>query len=49
MTSANEGISISLNEHSNESVNAQKHLGMTNDKHLSWAQQIDLVCQMSHL
>ena len=42
MTSTNEGISDGL---SIESVNAQKHLGITIDKHLTWEQQIHLVCQ----
>ena len=32
MTSANEGISVTINEHSIESVSAQKHLGITIDK-----------------
>ena len=32
MTSANESISITINEHVIESVNAQKHLGITIDK-----------------
>ena len=45
MTSANESISVTINEHSIESVNAQKHLGITIDKHLTWEQQIDLACQ----
>ena len=45
MTSANEGISVTINEHSNESVSAQKHLGITIDKNLTWEQQIDLVCR----
>ena len=45
MTSANEGISITINEHSIESVSAQKHLGRTIDKNLTWEQQIDLVCR----
>ena len=49
MTSANEGISVTINEHSIESVNAQKHLGITIDKHLTWEKQTDLVCQnVSH-
>ena len=44
MTSANEGISITINEHSIESVSAQKHLGIIKiDKNLTWEQQIDLV------
>ena len=38
MTSANEGISVTINEHSIESV-------ITIDKTLTWEQQIDLVCQ----
>ena len=29
MTSANESISVTINEHSIESVSAQKHLGIT--------------------
>ena len=32
MTSANEGISVTINEHCIESVSAQKHLGITIDK-----------------
>ena len=32
MPSANEGISVTINEHSIESVSAQKHLGITIDK-----------------
>ena len=44
MTSANEGNSMTINEHSIESVSALKHLGITNDKNLMWEQQIDLVC-----
>ena len=45
MTSVNEGISVTINEHSIESVSAQKHLGITTDKNLTWEQQIDLVCR----
>ena len=45
MTSANESISVTINEYSIESVNAQKHLGITIDKNLTWEKQIDLVCQ----
>ena len=45
MASANEGISATINEHSIESVSAQKHLGITIDKNLTWEQQIDLVCR----
>ena len=46
MTSANvEGISVTINEHSIESVSAQKHLGITIDKNLTWEQQTDLVCR----
>ena len=45
MTSANEGISVTINEHSTESVRAQKHLGITIDKKLTWEQQIHLVCR----
>ena len=41
MTSA----SITINEHVIESVNAQKNLGITIDKNLTWEQQIYLVCQ----
>ena len=44
MTSANESISVTINEHIIESVNAQKHLGITFDKKLTWELQIDLVC-----
>ena len=42
MTSANDGT---INEHSIESVSAQKHLGITIDKKLIWEKQIDLVCR----
>ena len=45
MTSANEGISFTINEHSTELVSAQKHLGITMVKNLTWEQQIDLVCR----
>ena len=45
MTSANEGISVTINEPSIEPVSAQKHLGITIDKNLTWEQQIDLVCR----
>ena len=45
MTSANEGISVTINEHSIESVSAQQHFGITTDKNLIWEQQIDLVCR----
>ena len=45
MPSANESISITINEHSIESVNTQKHLGITIDKILTWEQHINLVCQ----
>ena len=45
MTSVNESTSITINKHIIESVNAQKHLGITIDKHLTWELQIDLVCQ----
>ena len=38
MTSANEGISVTINEHSIESVSAQKHLDITIDKNLTWEQ-----------
>ena len=44
MTSANESISITINEHSTESVNTQKHLGITIDKNLTWEQHINSVC-----
>ena len=43
MTSANEDISVTINEHSIESVSAQKHLGITIIKNLTWEQQTDLV------
>ena len=43
MPSANEGISVTINEHCIESVSAQKHLGITTDKNLTWEQQIDMV------
>ena len=45
MTSVNEGISVTINEHRIESVSAQKHLGKTIDINLTWEQQIDLVCR----
>ena len=45
MTSVNEGNSVTINEHSIESVSALKHLGITIDKNLMWEQQIDLVCR----
>ena len=45
MTSVNESITITINEHNIESVNTHKHLGITIDKNLTWEQQIDLVCQ----
>ena len=45
MTSANESISITINEYGTESVNTHKHLGITIDKNLTWKKQIDLVCQ----
>ena len=45
MTSANEDISVTINAHCIESVSAQKHLGITIDKNLTWEQQIDLVCR----
>ena len=44
ITSANEGISVTINEHSIESVSAQKHLGITIGKKSTGEQQIDLVC-----
>ena len=45
MTSANECISVTINEHSIESVSAQKHLDITIDKNSTWEQQIELVCR----
>ena len=45
MTSANEVISVTINEHSIESVSALKHLGITIDKKMTWEQEIDLVCR----
>ena len=45
MTSAKEGISVKINEHSIESVSAQKHLGITIDKKSTLEQEIDLVCR----
>ena len=45
MASANGSISVTINAHSNESVNAQKHLGITIATNLAWEQQIDLVYQ----
>ena len=45
MTSVNESTSITINEPVTEFVNAQKHLGITIDRHLTWELQIDLVCQ----
>ena len=45
MTSTNEDISVTINKHSIESVSAQKHLGITTDKNLTWKQQIDMVCR----
>ena len=45
MTSDNECISVTINEHSIESVSAQKHLGITIDKKLTLEQHIDLVCR----
>ena len=45
MTSSNECISITINEHTIVLVSAQKHLGITIDKNLTWEQQIDLVCR----
>ena len=45
MPSANENISITINEHIIESVNTQKYLGITIDKNLTWELQIDLVCE----
>ena len=38
MTSDNEGIAVTINEHSIESVSAQKHLGITIDSKLTWEQ-----------
>ena len=48
MTSVKEGIFVTINEHSIESVSAQKHLGITIDKNLTWEQQIDLFCRNVH-
>ena len=45
ITSTYVSISVTLNEQSIESVNAQKHLGITLDTNLTWEPQIDLVCQ----
>ena len=45
MTSVNEGISVTINQQSIESVSAQKRLGITIDKNLTWEQHIDLVCR----
>ena len=45
MTSAKECIYTTINEHGIEPVSAQKHLGITIDKNLTWEQQIDLVCR----
>ena len=45
MTSVFESISVTINEHSIESANRQKHLGITIDKNLTWEQHINLVCQ----
>ena len=45
MTSANESISITINEHSIASVKTQKHLGITIDKKFTQEQHIDLVYQ----
>ena len=45
MISANESISITINEHSIESVNTHKHLGITVENKLTWEQHTDLVCQ----
>ena len=48
-TSANEVISVTINEHSIESVSALKHLGIAIDKKMTWEQEIDLVCRnVSH-
>ena len=38
-------MSVTINEHSIESVSAQKYLGITIDKNLTWEQQIDLDCR----
>ena len=35
-TSAHGGISVTINEHSIESISAQKHLGITIDENLTW-------------
>ena len=42
---ASPGISVTINEHSTESISAQKHLVITIDKTLTWEQQIDSVCR----
>ena len=44
-TPANEGIFVTISEHSIESVSARKHLGITINKNLIWEQQVDLVCR----
>ena len=36
MTSSNEGISVTIKEHSIESISAQKHLGITIDKKIDF-------------
>ena len=45
ISSTNRSISVSIHEHTIESVSSQKHLGITIDKNLSWEKQIDLVCK----
>ena len=45
MTSTNRSISVSIHEHTIESVSLQKHLGITFDKNMTWEKQIDLVCK----
>ena len=45
MTSANRSISVSIHEHTNESVSSQMHLRVTIDKNLTREKQIGLVCK----
>ena len=42
MTSANESISVSINVHNIQSVNAQKHLGITTDTNLTWEVRLNV-------
>ena len=46
-------LTVSIQEHTIESVSSQNHLGITFDENLTWEKQIDLVCKMqavkSHL